>query len=1045
MRINHPRHRAAALAGVSLALIATATVLGQAPAAKPVVPPEAGTFPPMSRYAPKDDLVVLADFEGLDANAALWNNSALNHVLNDTSTGVMFEDIFTKGLDRFLASRPTPPRFGSADILAMFKHIAHNGFMGAGVGKLNAAGDNFTPETDMSVIVLRNAARKDVRPLFARLLGGLKAPTATSSKVVKSGRNVVVNTIPGTDRSWAWWIEGDDLVFAPEGPTAADRIIETLDKKRPSAIDNPLRQELAKPDGAFTPLLVAFADVTKFPHKPGEPTLEGVSRLDFRLGFEDKATMSVLNVQATEGRGGVFKVLDQATFDVGNLPPIPATVDNFSVISLDLASLYGMVVESAGKSNPASVEKIAAAEKAIKDKTRSRLKEDILGRIGPRIAFYQVPVKKNKNPLAKLPGLGVQLPRLVIVADLKDTAAFSRLFDGLILAINKQIEAAAPPEPPPADDEEKKPGDAKRAPAKKRQLARFHLVTPDPKTYVLRLPPQIAAATNLNLTIAIGKKSLVIATASDAARDTLALEAKSEGRWVPKGEAKTSLDRLPKELTFLKVTDPTNTLPETLANLPVTIPALLGQIPMGGPPGPPGAPGGGPAMVPGRPGAYPGVTGAPGGAAGLSAVAPPQANSTSGPNPFGTGGAAGMLAPPAGAPGGIVLNLDPSKAPAADAVKRLLFPGSAGLVVDKKGARWIARESFPNVSLSPASLAASGIAVALFLPAVQSAREAARRAQDTNSLKLIGLALQNYTAANAGFPLASINDPTGKPLLSWRVAILPYLGEESLYKQFKLDEPWDGPNNVKLIPMMPDVYAIKSARTGGPGLSNVRTIMGAAAVLQPVAPATTISSITDGTSTTMAAFESTVPVPWTKPEEASLEMQGLAQFVGVGRPGGKFLALFADGSVKYLPGGLDEQTIRALVTRDGKEAVNPATLAAPAAAGRGARGGTLNLAFFGARNFLRGGHAMEFVHEVTARLENKPGRLAKICAMLADEKVNIRALSVMDAAEQSALRLVIDDLDATGRILTALGTEFTDVRRPGRRAGKPPGGDRASP
>jgi len=68
---------------------------------------------------------------------------------------------------------------------------------------------------------------------------------------------------------------------------------------------------------------------------------------------------------------------------------------------------------------------------------------------------------------------------------------------------------------------------------------------------------------------------------------------------------------------------------------------------------------------------------------------------------------------------------------------------------------------------------------------------------------------------------------------------------------------------------------------------------------------------------------------------------------------------------------------------------------------------------------------MEFVHEVTARLENKPGRLAKICAMLADEKVNIRALSVMDTAERSVLRLVIDDLESARRILTSLGTEFT--------------------
>jgi hypothetical protein len=66
---------------------------------------------------------------------------------------------------------------------------------------------------------------------------------------------------------------------------------------------------------------------------------------------------------------------------------------------------------------------------------------------------------------------------------------------------------------------------------------------------------------------------------------------------------------------------------------------------------------------------------------------------------------------------------------------------------------------------------------------------------------------------------------------------------------------------------------------------------------------------------------------------------------------------------------------------------------------------------------------MEFVHEVTARLENKPGRLAKICSALAQEKVNVRALSVMDTAERSVLRLVTDQPEVTGRVLTSLGTE----------------------
>lgn len=66
---------------------------------------------------------------------------------------------------------------------------------------------------------------------------------------------------------------------------------------------------------------------------------------------------------------------------------------------------------------------------------------------------------------------------------------------------------------------------------------------------------------------------------------------------------------------------------------------------------------------------------------------------------------------------------------------------------------------------------------------------------------------------------------------------------------------------------------------------------------------------------------------------------------------------------------------------------------------------------------------MEFVHEVTAYLENKPGRLAKICSALAHERVNIQALSVMDTADRSVLRFVTDDLEPTRKTLTALGTE----------------------
>jgi len=70
---------------------------------------------------------------------------------------------------------------------------------------------------------------------------------------------------------------------------------------------------------------------------------------------------------------------------------------------------------------------------------------------------------------------------------------------------------------------------------------------------------------------------------------------------------------------------------------------------------------------------------------------------------------------------------------------------------------------------------------------------------------------------------------------------------------------------------------------------------------------------------------------------------------------------------------------------------------------------------------------MEFVHEVTAYLENKPGRLAKICSALAHEKIDIHALSVMDSAERSVLRFVTDDLDPTKKVLNSLGVEFSST------------------
>jgi hypothetical protein len=100
--------------------------------------------------------------------------------------------------------------------------------------------------------------------------------------------------------------------------------------------------------------------------------------------------------------------------------------------------------------------------------------------------------------------------------------------------------------------------------------------------------------------------------------------------------------------------------------------------------------------------------------------------------------------------------------------------------------------------------------IGLFLPAVQAAREAARRAQCTNNLKEIGKGIQRYYEAKGVFPPAFIADKDGKPMHSWRVLILPYLGKEKLFAEYRMDEPWDSPHNAALASRMPVVYSCPS-------------------------------------------------------------------------------------------------------------------------------------------------------------------------------------------------------------------------------------------
>jgi Protein of unknown function (DUF1559) len=204
------------------------------------------------------------------------------------------------------------------------------------------------------------------------------------------------------------------------------------------------------------------------------------------------------------------------------------------------------------------------------------------------------------------------------------------------------------------------------------------------------------------------------------------------------------------------------------------------------------------------------------------------------------------------------------------------------------------------------------------LPAVQKVREAATRVKDANNLKQIGIAMHNYHDANGHFPPAAICNKDGKPLLSWRVAILPYVEEDNLYRQFHLDESWDSAHNKKLLSLMPKVYQLP-VEEGNTTTTHYRVFVGPDAMFE-YKEGRRIADITDGTSNTWMVVETDEAVPWTKPDElpydAKKPLPRMGNFVN-----GGFNALFVDASVHFFRKAPEEAKMRALITPAGGEVI----------------------------------------------------------------------------------------------------------------------------
>ncbi len=761
--------------GISRVLLSLVVAMMAEWASGQEVKPASGTVvskaESLARYVPLRDLGVYIEFQGLDAHRAAWRGSAAYKILNETKLGALLEDLARQGIELVQQSVAREKQVEASAVIELVKHAGRQGFA---IGAWN-----IDREMTGIVFVFRHAEMPEVR----RLLEVATAANVRQPGQAAPDRALVENagrTLHPLDSEAVWWFEKGDLVLS----NRPDIVLAVLDGKAPSAVSHTRRTALFLPRDDFQPVAAGFLDMNELPPLPREAVqlgVDGLKRVELQWGFQDDALVSVLGVVAPEPRQGILALLDQPTFSIRSLPPLPAGLSGFTALSINPLETHDQIVSLMKKANPARADQVPTFEEMIRQQFGLDLSHDLLPGLGPKLAFYVQPpaLAAGRDPATAVLS---QFTGLTFAAQVRDQVALTRSIDPLVRSINAIFEARRGGPNAPGFAFRKQDG-------------------PRP-TYLLDLPhgsvpPQIAAMFQPTLTL--GKDQLVLAATTAAAERAIGAAAAGAGsRWQATGEFVPMARRLPENMVLLSVSDPRDTMPALIENLPALVQQLNG----------------------------------------------------------------------------------------------------------------------------------------LLLPAVQSAREAARRAQCTNNLKMIGLGLHNYLSANAKFPRPAITGKDGKPLLSWRVAILPFIEQRPLYERFKLDEPWDSPHNLALLKEIPSTYLCPSRSDSESSTTNYRVLTGPGALFESGRDIV-FADVTDGASNTLMVVEGKEPVPWTKPDnDLDFDPAVAASLYGAGSPHpGGFNAAFANGSVRFLRSSIDATIFRALVTRDGREVVNPDEFKPPPAQG----------------------------------------------------------------------------------------------------------------
>lgn len=212
------------------------------------------------------------------------------------------------------------------------------------------------------------------------------------------------------------------------------------------------------------------------------------------------------------------------------------------------------------------------------------------------------------------------------------------------------------------------------------------------------------------------------------------------------------------------------------------------------------------------------------------------------------------------------------------------------------------------------------------LPQIERNREKGRVDACSANLRQIGKALRTYQDRYGSLPPAYVADEKGRPMHSWRVLILPYMESEELqaiyFKQYRFDEPWNGPHNRTLAKKMPPVFRcpsdISESESSG-GETSYLAVTGPGTVFDGVKPQNFERAVGGPENVIMVVEAAQSGVNWLEPRDMPLKdmplriNQSPEKGIRSRHPGGANV-LCGDGQPKFLPDSSSADTLEPMIT-----------------------------------------------------------------------------------------------------------------------------------